>query len=427
MHSAIFHEQGPPPQSVYATQQQTQVMGQVSQTLRTPRVHREVVMQSPRDMKATANSGHGVVLTHQMSPGPGVAMNAEGTTIIRQGQNESQLGLVRASREDVGMPREWRNTQTNLQWSDSRAERVSCRGQAPCHMLHVFGTERRVEKSTHNASREICSVELKNMIVAPDSNRDRNSTKTSTGGEASAQKRHDHNLLPSSENQFSVYSPRSPRNDTVSTPPKQRLGKDADDKLLDDKRRKERNFSNLFGKPTGERTGSLTKRTEIHGTANCSFLDSHVEIANRNQNPRTSSPETIYRPKPTCTDTPDRTPQDTRTACEERACWDTRAIMSATSEVARRRREKQGAPGQQLERSASERKRSELTSGQFRQGMGAPRESHDDGRMGPGPLRSTPDLRASRSSSEGKGSFRSYRADSARARKIASLSSSGIF
>merc|ERR1740121_923847 len=84
MHSAIFHEQGPPPQSVYATTTQSQVIGQVNQTLRTPRIHREVVLPSPRDMKATANSGHGVVLTHR--PLPDVASGpVEGTTVTQPG------------------------------------------------------------------------------------------------------------------------------------------------------------------------------------------------------------------------------------------------------------------------------------------------------------------------------------------------------
>merc|ERR1712039_737430 len=81
---------------------------------------------------------------------------------------------------------------------------------------------------------------------------------------------------------------------------------------------------------------------------------------------------------------------------------DTRHIMDSHSEIARRRRERQlgeGGAGIQAEevslrRSASERKRVELTSGQLRSGMHLMEAPHDDGRGSPGPAEGMPGMHA---------------------------------
>lgn len=118
-----------------------------------------------------------------------------------------------------------------------------------------------------------------------------------------------------------------------------------------------------------------------------------------------------------------------KTLAEERACWDTKVGMESGAELARRRRDcalHRDASGQMDDRprSASQRKRMQLTSRGLRVGMGASPADYEEAASTPGRGRSF-----STSPSPVGGSFRSFQRApvSARARKLSSLQSTVIF
>jgi len=424
MHSAIFEAGGAPPESVYAPSRQNAMLGEVNRALATPRQERDVVLPRPADMKATANAGHGVVIWGGSARVPAhdaETANAGGfqsadapKEFVQFGEAAEPMQVVHANRDDRNILREFRNTSTGLHWTDQRSERVCCRGQ------EYFKARAGMDAGARK--RHEFSSEVFGRTTASEAPQTRNSRveqpcnlleRTQAKLPLSARERVSHNLNPSNESQFSVYA----ENVAMSPPSKQRdveAGKDSA-AALEARRRTERNFSDLFGKPTSERSASAGPRTELHGTSNVDFLDFHVEIASRRRDRRSPPPQkerVIYRPSG---------------SSPERACWDTRNIMNASSEIARRRRDRgPEGDGQARERSASERKRVELCSGQFRIGTGATPEPHDDGR--PGPV-SRPPPRTPRSFTDSPlgRSYRSVRPDSAKGRKMSSLMSSGIF
>jgi len=414
MHSALFEAGGAPPESVYAQSRQHTVMGEVNRALRTPRREHEVVLPKPADMKATANFGHGVVIWggSAVSSTNGASNGNMGgpQEFVNFGETAEPMQVVHASRDDRGIPREFRGTNTNLQWNDIRAERISCRGQdfytSRAGMdagarkqqdlsSEIFGKAQKIEATRpHNIKNEQPRAGSERQEVStPQSARDRLSR----------------NLNPSNESQFSVYEAKH-RNGESS--------KDTD-AGSEARRRAERNYSDLFGKPASDKPSQVVNRTDLHGTSNVNFLDMHVEVATRKADRRSPAPpkeRVIYRPS----------------ASPERACWDTRSIMDSGSEIARRCRERSRQEGDRpaRDRSASERKRVELGSGQLRLGTGASLEPHDTPRPGRASRTAGPptsQTQRSLTDSPLARNFRNLRPDSARARKQLSLMSSGIF
>lgn len=192
----------------------------------------------------------------------------------------------------------------------------------------------------------------------------------------------------------------------------------------------------------------------MHSTANATWFDATTETAARNIERRVGENKgtLIYDPnaKSVASALPlsPRSKQETKSPehilvdKQERACWDVmpHGGMAIGVEVARRRRElrnKGASPKDEAlplqDISPTNRKRSNLASGQFRLGTGAAQEPHDDGRpaawtvksanrstVAPTPLHPT---RASPRSTQTLS-----RQDSARTRKLKDMATSeGIF
>mmetsp|Transcript_60867 Transcript_60867/g.162942 ORF Transcript_60867/g.162942 Transcript_60867/m.162942 type:complete len:446 (-) Transcript_60867:96-1433(-) len=407
MHSAIFEASGAPQESVYTASRQHAVMGEVNRALRTPRREHEAVLPKPADMKATANFGHGVVIWNGSAVSSTSAVAGAGggpQDFVNFGETAEPMPVVHANRDDRGMPREFRGTSTSLQWSDTRAERVSCRGQGffDARAGMDAGARKQQDLSSEIFGGRAPKTEARpasGVKIELPTGSERQEVKTPF----SARERQSRNLNPSNESQFSVYE---------ASPAPGHPGKE--DAAPEARRRSERNYSDLFGKPTAG--SSAISRTELHGTTNAHFLDFHVEIASRKMERRSPPPpkeRVIYRPS----------------ASTERACWDTRSIMDSSSEIARRSREhaQQEGDRQARDRSASERKRVELGSGQLRLGTGAQPEPHDAARHAATPSPSQRTRRSLTDSPLATRSYRSMRPESARARKQLSLMGSGIF
>jgi len=117
------------------------------------------------------------------------------------------------------------------------------------------------------------------------------------------------------------------------------------------RRRGEKNFSDLFGCEMGERKNVRGNREEFLGTGNCSFLDARGEIATRNkehwkvdqgetatvrkQYETTSHLFDYTRPQK-----PEMEPEMERQLRNEGTCWEVTGTMQSNSEIARRRRMK---------------------------------------------------------------------------------------
>ncbi|CAE8617470.1 unnamed protein product, partial [Polarella glacialis] len=234
-----------------------------------------------------------------------------------------------------------------------------------------------------------------------------------------------------------------------------------EDSAGNDRRRLDRSYSDLFGNASGRPSPrGVLSRSELHGTASASWIDSATETSARvSRNAERRSPRgidyveldagtLIYNPrsKPVV---PVRSEEEIRKGTQERACWDVlpQGGMQTAVEIARRRRENRinamarstGSLAEPKTLSACERKRANLASGQLRTGTGAPLEPHDDGRASawtvPGARRSavspvpSPSARhRSISDSPSLVNVRGIPPHSARGRKIKDMmTSEGIF
>mmetsp|Transcript_108396 Transcript_108396/g.171016 ORF Transcript_108396/g.171016 Transcript_108396/m.171016 type:complete len:566 (+) Transcript_108396:73-1770(+) len=178
------------------------------------------------------------------------------------------------------------------------------------------------------------------------------------------------------------------------------------------RRRKERNFSDLFGQESLPRPSSRCSRSQIADSAVISSLDTRVELSNL-RSPRVAESPRRRTEKNYSdlfdTSMPDRQRQRSHSPEqlvreEERCCWDSRMRLEMNAEIERRIKEniliRSGALPPPKETSASEKKRLELTSGNMRLCCGDSPREWDDGRRGPGPapkgltmrMRSGPDI-----------------------------------
>jgi len=417
------------------------------------------------------NAGHGVV---EISGAPKVSDPINSDYVSFGGGPD--VAVVHAARDESSLPREFWATSSNLQWHDTRAEyclgpRRSPRDTEPRAdsadlrkrrelSSEVLNSQRRIQKSSSSPSHDIWSQSQKyfgsydsrlgpracTARIAEDSENGASSAR-SERQPMSARARLSRNLSTSEESQFPRYPDvRGKAAASESPGPGRRMrrgAKDEDDSFAS-RRRVERNYSDLFGNQAASpRTGQ--RRQEFNSTSNCSFLDDKIEIANRNiakwgqlapSTPRQASQSEVL-PGPSkdkIESRPSKATQDVRN--EERACWDTMSIMESKAEIARRmRRSGSSNPTGQRDvdtgaraSSASERKRIDLSSGQFRRSNGIEPKTWDDGRKGPGPARGGPDAIARSSSSSPLGSsWRNIPIDSAKQRRLLSLQSSVCF
>lgn len=117
------------------------------------------------------------------------------------------------------------------------------------------------------------------------------------------------------------------------------------------RRRQEKNFSDLFGTQMGDRKEIRGQREEVLGTHGCSFLDTRGEIAQRNKDHwKQAEHDSPARRKGAQLDSslfeyqrPEKPPIDPELEevhRQERSCWDSKDAMHSVMENARRTRMK---------------------------------------------------------------------------------------
>eukprot|EP00929_Paragymnodinium_shiwhaense_P100662 TRINITY_DN63170_c0_g1_i1.p1 TRINITY_DN63170_c0_g1~~TRINITY_DN63170_c0_g1_i1.p1 ORF type:complete len:647 (-),score=95.07 TRINITY_DN63170_c0_g1_i1:112-1968(-) len=180
------------------------------------------------------------------------------------------------------------------------------------------------------------------------------------------------------------------------------------DRSNSERRRREKNFSDLFGRETPARSSTPRRRADSSELATTDHQDLAVEIvAGRSTKWRTAHSSTPPRmrknlssnavvprekPRPTCRPTD---PSELQAWALERASRDSAAIMDLNAEVERRVREQRhpqtggdSPVRRQLSaaQSAAERKRVCQTSGQIREGQGTSPRPWDDGKHSAAPV-----------------------------------------
>mmetsp|Transcript_70723 Transcript_70723/g.133538 ORF Transcript_70723/g.133538 Transcript_70723/m.133538 type:complete len:519 (-) Transcript_70723:110-1666(-) len=469
MHSTIFDAGGPNGSSVYASTRQKDIHDGVKPRLRhSPREPPEISRPSAADVRITVNTGHKGVI-HPNEPSGGAPMNDSATMSFSGGSilgGPDEMTILRARRDRDGFPRELWATNSQLDWKDVRSEMVSGARKQEFHETRkgmdanmrkrqelsseILESKRNMTKSTSSPSRDIWADSMKyvhavdsSLCVAAKEEARQNQVE-GVDANGIARERLGRNLAMSNANMFPEYQ-RTPRSGSnVSTPQgrRRRGAKDADSSC-EDRRRTERNYSDLFGNQTAR--GKTPVRGEMIGSANCSFLDPTIEIAHRNVNkwpenlgPRSPRETLASQVLPLSENIePERTAEEKQIQQEERICWDTRGLMDTKSEIARHVREssrnRRGTAGAASPRedsaSATDRKRLGLTSGQFRRSSGGEPAPWDDGRAGPGPMAQSPSL-TSRScpTSPLTNSYRGlYESSLSRQRKLVSLMSNVVF
>eukprot|EP00747_Dinoflagellata_sp_TGD_P165092 gnl/TRDRNA2_/TRDRNA2_185919_c0_seq1.p1 gnl/TRDRNA2_/TRDRNA2_185919_c0~~gnl/TRDRNA2_/TRDRNA2_185919_c0_seq1.p1 ORF type:complete len:451 (-),score=67.69 gnl/TRDRNA2_/TRDRNA2_185919_c0_seq1:48-1400(-) len=378
MHSSIFDTEGPTTKSVYAPNRQRE-MYHSSIRMNTAKVGRtipDMSLPSPADIQCTQNAGHGVVMPCSHSG----AWDSDGRTLgmtPRQSGPEVLVGdgellqVVRANKQDPGMPKEWRQTNTNLQWHDQRNEISRSRttglpsaqeNKRKEFSSEIFGTDRRT-----NASTTLPKQELR-FDITPDP-RDMGLSSAPGSSGTNAANRHARNLAGSIEKEPepSQKVPLEPQEDPQTN----------------DRRRGEKNYSELFGTQMAPRR-DVQGREEVTGTRTCSFLDIRSEIAVRNKDrwkgdkaheTGTLRSDTMRKEAERDSTLFDRQAkkvemdqQAQATNQYERACWDTKDIMMQGAEIARRvrMREHEDMPGQ----TPLMRRQNDLSSDQVSKGLG---------------------------------------------------------
>mmetsp|Transcript_127780 Transcript_127780/g.409161 ORF Transcript_127780/g.409161 Transcript_127780/m.409161 type:complete len:508 (-) Transcript_127780:73-1596(-) len=461
-HSAIFDAGGAPAQSVYNVERQCSVLGDVRQQFQPPRGPASIIMPSARDLKATANAGHGIITWDAQVP---VGRSVPDAKFVQFCEAGDYIRVVHSIPDRL----------------DSRAARnsnASGAGVAPgerkrhdlCSDLlggrgvvdapPPLQSPRRVQSSEEIQSMQMLDFRALGSTI-----------ERSPGASQpmSARARRDKWLDTSSQNQLASpqKAPRIP-------------GPSASESSLPggenvERRRAERNYSDLFGSAFPVKSLSIRRVGEAcspsraragFGTADPTCMSPRRSLTRAGAPAASAGDEDAEVYRPHCSALmrsplrgtpaaaaaeaeeqvlpmtprmrrPEHDPEVKQNFDAQRACWDTKVIMVAGAELARLRRERhfQRSSSEQPEdrrsRTAGERKRHEFGSHGLRYSMGDLRPQREDGDA----TQRTRNAGLSRTmlstgSSLGplKGSARgSLRApNSARERKLSNLVSSGI-
>jgi len=404
MHSTIFDAEGPAPNSVYAPSRQHELYGRFSDKLRAANRGQppELEMPSALDMRCTQNAGHNAVLPggppQQAMPAAGARPTRE--VLLHDGEAKP---VIHAAGKDESIPKEFWSTSTTLQWHDTRNEQCRGRNQAVDRQglgaqelklqelsSEVFGKARLVEASTatRTARHELMPdsadyLRVDSALHAPKMSQPPEGERRPAAAAAEARARLHQNLASSANNSMPV--PEGAPQGPIEVPP---LG---DDPSNVDRRRQEKNFSDLFGAQMGERREVRGSREEVTGSHTCSFLDTRCEIANRNKEHwRQDQHQSPSRRKDAerdstlfdfdCPEKPALGPELREVHRQERSCWESKDGMQAATETARRRRMKDHLHDFEGQVGCTHvtRKQESLASTQMRLGMGAapePREA----------------------------------------------------
>eukprot|EP00931_Biecheleriopsis_adriatica_P023944 TRINITY_DN15011_c0_g1_i2.p1 TRINITY_DN15011_c0_g1~~TRINITY_DN15011_c0_g1_i2.p1 ORF type:complete len:515 (+),score=76.19 TRINITY_DN15011_c0_g1_i2:42-1547(+) len=413
--------------NAYSHAWQRQVVDQVKRIRDTTPLRREVVMPSPRDCKATMLHGHAVAQGSYARAANGAQPGgpSSSTPIVCFGPVHAPIPIVPANRGEGGIPSEFWATSSGLDWKDMRGERTRSQGakartvsldagQRKLHELssEVFGSTRLVEKSTSAPYREITSKPM--LEVTSVDTLMHKATHSRARTPLSARQHKNESLAASTSSQFRSKPQRSASADQDSIRGQaimfrgKGLLNTPQDRCGNQRRRCERNYSDLFGQESGRPVSvAVAGRSEMHGAATASWMDAVTETSARNISRRhgdDSAGTMIYDPKARSVESalplspranvPERSPEEKKQSEKERACWDVlpQGGLGAGVEIARRRRELRiqahaksegNTRDDEAEPTPSQRKRVNLASGQLRAGTGAQLEPHDDGRGAP--------------------------------------------
>lgn len=475
--SAIFdaNKQGTPAQSVYLPAHQSATMQQVQQHIQNVRP-KDQVMPSASDLKVTANVGHSVIIWDTPSAPaasrPGEEGHGNGGQFVRFGEKGDHFHVVKANRDPGAIKREF----STLDWADKRCEVLRPLNQefltSRSRMdaaerkrqdlsSEVLGGNRRMEQSMTHPARDIRSVQELDMHHA-DSTLDRVVHALARTNQDPAGVDCFSPVTSPRMQQQQPQSPRSPSGGGLAAaavaatgggggrqPPLQSRGNQEAPLSARDRRACQLGLSKSSqfvggqsgpGCASGSSPRASNRPAEDIGRRRSDRNFSDIFADAPGQNPAPRSPKastmtlgeneaTIYRPHPSAVGkehegptqvlplTPRTFPPETAEAklvkAQERACWDTRVGMDLGAEIARRRRDRLVAkePSMQSPR----------------------REEHVHSPRGRGTHRVAEQTRAQTSSPLNKGgTYRQFfqnnnPADTARARKLSSLQSTGIF
>jgi len=406
MHSTIFDTEGPTGRSVYTPATQHELNNKLGTKLRqNNRAPPDLQLPSPADIQCTQNAGHNVVLpagAGEVAPRHDLSMRTSGPqALVGDGD---VMPIVQAGGKDKAIPREFWATSVNLQWHDPRNELHRAKGQQgkePGDAAHkkrqelsseVFGTERQFHRSTTNPKKELLADTADHFKV--DSSLD----KQCHPGP--------HKSGDNYTSQIESKSARSRFQDNLTNHPNSSLAASAsasnqmtkavhdEDPNVADRRRQEKNFSDLFGSSMGERAPIRGNREEVVGTKTLSFLDTRSEIAVRNKGhwKPDEAEAAVHRKSAECNsnlfdfERPNKPPVEEHVkeiGKNERVCWDTKDIMHSGSEIARRRRCKDHVNDfeDSQGRTAGQRKHEDMGSIQMRLGMGSTEPPQHSPRM----------------------------------------------
>lgn len=400
MHSTIFDNGGPTSKSIYTQNQQHDLYKQMGDSLK-PRGAPNMDLPRPGDIQATQNAGHGVVIPSTVGVDRGGSPNPlpsfpKGSTPRASGQqvlvtDGDPMPVTKAGYKVEAIPQEFWQTNVNLQWHDPRNEMSRQNKNRNQEMgaqelklqelsSEIFGKARLKNCSTNNPGADLLAAEADYLQTDSSLNPNARQERLNQNGQSpsTAYNRFTSNLADSNlstmEKAGGEYPPPMPREEDPSTVPR---------------RRQEKNFSDLLGYQMGERR-DIKVREEITGTGVCSFLDSRAETAARNKQhwrPGQSDVQgTDLRERPHVDTLRKEAERDSRVFDEpaqhlrkpranteyvqvtgdERVCFDTRELMQAESELARRGRLKDFDSQQ----SPQDRKWESLGSQQVRRGIG---------------------------------------------------------
>jgi len=365
MSSGIFDANGPAPTSLYQTGRQQELYQNLKNTFaytgRVPPPSMDI--RSPAEIKFAHNAGSSTVLP---SCGGYAGSNVE-------------------KKDPQFMPKEFWSTSVDLQWHDVRNER--CRDKN--HAAQRDGMDAKEKKRNEMSSeifnqarnRDASTTVAAQELMADDADY----LRTDSSLHAKRNGRDDHpstrlhsNLATSDANTMpGMHSAPSP---AASGAPLQ------DREVFRGSGGEMRNYSDLFGSEMGRCQAPATgNRENLLDTRNCSFLDSRAELASRKRdNWRDDPHESAVERKEAERSSdlferasPRKVVQtaDAQVEHVERGVWESKECLQITSEISRRRREKDFKKDFESDYAhPMTRKQGLLSSGQVRRNLGAAAE-----------------------------------------------------
>mmetsp|Transcript_54030 Transcript_54030/g.94893 ORF Transcript_54030/g.94893 Transcript_54030/m.94893 type:complete len:471 (-) Transcript_54030:124-1536(-) len=405
MHSTIFDDGGPTTQSIYGQSQQVELHKNLENNLKA-RIPPDMTLPSPADIQCTQNAGHGAVMPSSVGVDrhggyprqrafPSRTPRTSGPEVLVA--DGDAMPVVRAGGKDQHVPKEFWQTSVKLEWHDPRNELSRHkgmhreRGQMGAQDLkyqelssELFGKDRNMELSEKDPRASSHAQWVDPLLV--DSSLDKTASKSAKfkNSASTSYRRFAHNLSTTEEN--TMFAP-----DSHGVPEAPFSFQAQEDPANMGRRRQEKNFSDLFGTQMGERRELRGNREEVTGTRTCSFLDTRSEIAARNNahwRPDLTEVDGMDLKEPATVSSLRKQAEGTsgifndyeapskpqldrhleQTFKDERVCFDTRDIMQASSEIARRSRLKEFAD--HPDHTDASRRWGMLGSHQMRIGMG---------------------------------------------------------